>query len=87
MLNNGSDMLEEIIQVGKGFGNLKGVGFNYQSLNRQGETSVTKFVPLERKFEFVMRTKCHNILSNIKKSKLEPSSFLGNVIIMVDMVI
>lgn len=29
MLNNVSDMLEEVIQVGKGSGTLKGVGFNH----------------------------------------------------------
>jgi len=54
MLNNDSNMLDEILQVGKGSGNLKGIGFNYQSLKKQGTTSVTKFVLTESKFEFAM---------------------------------
>ncbi|XP_050878662.1 uncharacterized protein LOC127082468 [Lathyrus oleraceus] len=54
MLNNGSGMLYEIIQVGKGDGNLKGICFNYQYQNKQGKTPVTKFIPLERKYEPMM---------------------------------
>lgn len=54
MLNNGSDMLDEILQVDKGSGNLKGVGFDYQSLKKQGGTSMTRFVSPESKIEFVM---------------------------------
>ena len=45
MLNNESDMLDEILQVGKEAGNLKGIGFNYQYQNKQGKNSVTKFIP------------------------------------------
>jgi hypothetical protein len=42
MLNNGSDMLDGILQVGKGAGNLTSIGFNYQSPNKQGKTNVTQ---------------------------------------------
>lgn len=52
MLNNGSDMLDEILQVGKGAGNLKGIGFDYQSL--KGKSLVTKKNPPERKYEPMM---------------------------------
>jgi len=54
ILNNGSDMLDEILQVGKGAGNLKGINFNFKSLNKQGKTLVTKFIPSERKYELTM---------------------------------
>jgi len=36
MLNNGSDMLDAILLVGKRSTNFTGVGFNSQSLNKQG---------------------------------------------------
>lgn len=39
MFHNGSDMLDEILLVGKRFKNFTRVGFNSQSLNKQGETS------------------------------------------------
>jgi hypothetical protein len=47
-------MLDEILQVGKGAGNLKGICFNYQYQNKQGKTPVTKFIPPERKYEPMM---------------------------------
>lgn len=34
MLNIGSDILDDIVQVGKGSGNLTGVGFNYYYINK-----------------------------------------------------
>ncbi|XP_050895373.1 uncharacterized protein LOC127101991 [Lathyrus oleraceus] len=52
MLNNGSGMLDEILQVGKGVGNLKGIGFDYQSL--KGKNLVTKLIPPERKANHMM---------------------------------
>ena len=54
MLNNCSDMLYEILLVGKGSKNFTGVGFNSQSLNRQNEAPKTIFVSLESKTEFIM---------------------------------
>lgn len=54
MLNNGSDMLDEILLVGKGSKNFTRVGFNSQSLNKQGETSKKVFVSPESKTEFIM---------------------------------
>ena len=62
MLNNGSHMLDEILQVGNGSRNLKGVGFVYQSLKKQGETFMTKFVPPESKTEFAMLNQMLNHL-------------------------
>jgi len=35
MLNNGSNALDEIQQVGKSCGNLKGIGFNYGTVNKE----------------------------------------------------
>ena len=54
ILTNGSDMLDEILQVGKRAGNLKGINFNFKYLNKQGKTPVTKFIPSERKYELTM---------------------------------
>ena len=54
MLNNWSDMLDEILQVGKRTGNLKGIWFNYQSLNKLGKTPVTKFIPSKKEYELTM---------------------------------
>lgn len=86
MLNNGSDMLDEILQVGKGSRNLTGIGFDYQSLNRQGKTTMTKFIPAGMKHGPIMSNQMSYILQDIKKLILKPSSCLGNVIIMVNMV-
>lgn len=54
MLNNGSDVLDEVLQVGKVVGDLKGIGFNHQPLNKQGETPVTNYFPPKRKLEHMM---------------------------------
>ncbi|WJX90199.1 hypothetical protein P8452_72123 [Trifolium repens] len=42
MSNNGSDMLDEILQDGIGAENMTSIGFNYQSPNKQGKTHVAK---------------------------------------------
>jgi hypothetical protein len=47
-------MLDEIIQVGKGAGNLTGICFNYQSPNKQGNTLVTKKFHSQRKCDVLM---------------------------------
>jgi len=54
MLNAGSDMLDEILQLAKDSGNLTGVGFNYPSINKQGGISMAIFVSPESQTEFVM---------------------------------
>jgi len=35
ILNNGSNVLDEILRVGKTFGNMKGVGFDYGTMNKE----------------------------------------------------
>ncbi len=42
MLNKGSDMLDEVLQLGKNVGNQRGLGFNHKSA---GRTTMTEFVP------------------------------------------
>lgn len=54
MLNKGSNVLDEVLQVGKVAGGLRGIGFNYQSLDKQGERFMTKFVLPKREPESVM---------------------------------
>jgi hypothetical protein len=54
MSNNGSDMLDEILQVGKGAENLTSIGFNYQSPNKQGKTHVAKSFHSQRKCDVPM---------------------------------
>jgi len=54
MLNIGSNMLDEISQVGKSSGNLKGIGSGYQTLKKQSGVSMTMFVPPERTTKFAM---------------------------------
>ena len=67
MLNNCSDMLNEILQIGKGSGNLTGVGFNYQFLNKQGRVLKAKFVSPESKIEFVMSNQMSQHHVRLKK--------------------
>lgn len=52
MLNNEFDLLDEILQAGKWTVNLKGIGFDYQSL--KGKTHVIKFILPKRKYESMM---------------------------------
>ncbi len=54
MLNNGSNVLDEILQVGKSSGNMKGIGFDYGIVNKEIKISTKKFVSPEKKTEFVM---------------------------------
>ena len=53
MPNNGYDMLDEILLVGKRSKNFTSVGFNSQSLNKQGEAPKTEFISPENKIEFI----------------------------------
>ena len=54
MLNNGSNVLDEILQVGMIFGNKKGIGFDYGTVNKEIKIPTKKFVPPKKKTEFVM---------------------------------
>ncbi|MCH83177.1 gag-pol polyprotein [Trifolium medium] len=54
MSNNGSDMLDEILQVGKGAGNMTSIGFNHQSPNKKEKTHVAKSFHSQRKCDVPM---------------------------------
>lgn len=54
MLNNGSNMLDEILDVGKMSINMKGIGFEPTSMNNNDKTQPKKFVPPKNKTEFQM---------------------------------
>lgn len=49
MLNNGTDLLEEILLVGKGVGNLTGIGLNYKSLNKKEKPFGQRLFILKRR--------------------------------------
>ena len=49
MLNKGSNVLDEILQVGKNVGDVQGLGFNNQAVNYK--QSEVKFVPQRMKQE------------------------------------
>lgn len=55
MLNNGSDMLDEILEVEKMSRSIKGIGFDYNFMNKGIEIHTKKFVYLEKKTEFLMK--------------------------------
>jgi hypothetical protein len=54
MLNNGSNVLDEILQVGKSSENMKGIGFDYGTVNKEIKIPIKNFVPPKKKTEFVM---------------------------------
>ncbi|XP_050920063.1 uncharacterized protein LOC127137667 [Lathyrus oleraceus] len=54
MMNKGSNVLDEVLQVGKVVGDLRGIDFNYQNLEKEEESSITKFVLPKREPELVM---------------------------------
>lgn len=61
-LNNGWDMLDEILEVGKMSKNMKAIGFDYNFMNKEVEIPTKKFVPQMKKNQFLMLwTICHNI--------------------------
>jgi hypothetical protein len=53
MLNNGSNVLDEILQ-GKTSGNMKGIDFNYGTVNKEIKIPTKKFVSPEKKTWLVM---------------------------------
>ena len=44
ILNKGSNMLDEVLQIGKADGDLRGIDFKNQTLHSQGESSMINFV-------------------------------------------
>lgn len=54
MLNNGSDMLDEILEIGKMLRNLKGIGFDPRSMSKKDTHHPKKFVYPKDKTEFQM---------------------------------
>jgi len=46
MLNNGSNVLDEILQVGKTSGNMKGIGFDYDTVNKEIKIPIKNFLSL-----------------------------------------
>lgn len=52
MLRNGSDMLDEILEIGKMSRNMKPIRFNYNSMNKENKVSTKNFVPLRRRMSF-----------------------------------
>lgn len=54
MFNNGSNMLDEILEVGKMSRNVKEIGFDYRSISKKSKVPTKKFVPPEKKIEFLM---------------------------------
>lgn len=53
MLNNGSNMLDEILEVGKMSKNMKGIGFG-SSMSKKRKFSAKNFVLPKKKIEFQM---------------------------------
>lgn len=53
MLNNGSNILDEILEVGKTSINLKGIGFEHNK-NKKNKIHSRNFVLPEKKNEFLM---------------------------------
>lgn len=51
MLNNSSDVLDEILQTGKNAGNVQGLGYDNQGVMNKGKRFVMNFVPPERQQE------------------------------------
>lgn len=54
MLNKGSNVLDKVFQIGKSAKDLRGIGFKHQSLDKQGENSMTNFVIPKRESKHVM---------------------------------
>lgn len=54
MLNNGSDVLDEILDVGNMSRNMKGIRFDYNFMNKGIQIPTKKFVSPENKTKFMM---------------------------------
>lgn len=72
MLNKGSNMLDEVLQIGKVVRDLRGIFFKIQSLHSQGESSMTNFVLLGKESKPSMsKPICLNIMPVIRTLKLK----------------
>lgn len=49
MLNNGSKALDEILEVGNMSNDVKGIGFDYNSMSKEAKFPTKKFSPLKKK--------------------------------------
>lgn len=54
MLNKGSNMLDEVLQIGKAVEDLRGIDFKNQSFHNQGESFRINFVLARRDSKPVM---------------------------------
>jgi hypothetical protein len=52
MLNKGSDMLDVIVEISKKSGNVQGIEFDYNSMNKNVKNPPKKFVSSEKKSEY-----------------------------------
>lgn len=55
MLNNGSNMLDEIFKFGENSRNMKDVGFEYSFMNKKIKILTKKLVSPKKKIEFMMK--------------------------------
>ena len=68
MLNNGSNVLDEILEVGKKGRSMKGVGFDYKTTNKEGHNTAKKFVSSEKQTAFQRQTEFQ--MSNKKSQQV-----------------
>lgn len=54
MMNKGSNVLDEVLQIRKVAGDLTGIGFDYKSMDKQGESSMTNHVLHKREPKLVI---------------------------------
>lgn len=55
MLNNGSDTLDEILEVEQKSRNMKDIRFDYSSMNKKVKIPNKKFVSSKKKTKFLMK--------------------------------
>src|ERR1044072_3401279 len=53
LLNNGTDALDDLLEASKKSRSKKGIDFDYNSINEEGQKPKSKFVTPEEKSEFV----------------------------------
>lgn len=83
MLNNGSDMLDEILENGE----KKAMGFDYSSMNNNVKVATKKFVTTEKKIEFLMKDNMsQHPIQHVHLITQDTRNLLRDVIIVVDMV-
>jgi hypothetical protein len=66
LLNNGTDALDSLLEESNAGRSKKGIGFEYNETNKEGQKPITKFVTPEAKSEFV-QNKVYQ--ESIKKSE------------------